>query len=165
VERNVPVTGCISGRAIGSEEPGLAETGRDSGIFDAPVLMDRCLSCGESVLKASEGSLESCMADNRLVHGRDSDAHRRQGRRVKRRRVTRTLVNKGRRGPNWKIAADGARNERTTDRPTCSSPIKKPWSSSILGNLGSLTCSQTSLQSDQPVSRTSDTPRVASKVR
>jgi hypothetical protein len=79
VERNVPVTSCICGRAIGSEEPGLAETGGDSSISDAPVLMDGRPSCGQNVLKTSEGSLESCMADNRLVRGRDSDAHRRQG--------------------------------------------------------------------------------------
>jgi len=80
VERNVPVTSCIGGRAIGSEEPGLTETSRDSGVFDTPVLMDGYLSCGQDVLKTSEGSLESCMADNRLVRGRDLDAHRRQGR-------------------------------------------------------------------------------------
>jgi len=86
VERTVPVTGCIGGRAIGSEEPGLAETGRDGSIFDAPVLMDGCLSCGQNILKTSEGSLESCMADNRLVRERDSDAHRRQGRRAGRRK-------------------------------------------------------------------------------
>jgi hypothetical protein len=86
VERNVPVTGRIGGRAIGSEEPGLAKTGRDCSKFDAPVLMDGGLSCGQNVLKTSEGSLESCMADNRLVRGRDLDAHRRQGRRVEWRR-------------------------------------------------------------------------------
>lgn len=80
MERNVPVTCCIGGRAIRSEEPGLTETGRDSGVFDTPVLMDGYLSCGQDVLKTSEGSLESCMADNRLVCGRDLDAHRRQGR-------------------------------------------------------------------------------------
>ena len=83
---NVPVTGCIGGRAIRSEEAGLSKTGRDGGIFDTPVLMDGCLSCGQNVLKTSESSLESCMADNRLIGGRDLDAHGRQGRRVERRR-------------------------------------------------------------------------------
>jgi hypothetical protein len=80
---NVPVTGCIGGRAKRSEQPRLAESGRDCSIFDAPVLMDGCVSCGQNVLKTSEGSLESCMADNGLVRGRDLDAHRKQGRRVK----------------------------------------------------------------------------------
>lgn len=76
---NVPVTGCVGGRSIGSEESGLAETGRDTSIFDAPVLMDGRLSCGQNVLKTSKGGLESSMTDNRLVRGRDLDAHRRQG--------------------------------------------------------------------------------------
>ena len=122
MERNVPVTCCIGGIAIGSEEPGLAETGRDSSIFDAPVLMDGCLSCGQNVLKTREGSLESCMADNRLVRGSDSDTHRRQGCQMERRRgggegVTRVknaLVNKGRRGPNCKEWLQ--RNVQETDR-------------------------------------------------
>lgn len=83
MERNVPVTRCIGRRAKRSEEPGLAESGRDSSIFDTPVLMDGCVSRGQDVLKTSEGSLESRMADNRLVRGRDMDAHRRQGRQLK----------------------------------------------------------------------------------
>jgi hypothetical protein len=61
----------------------LAETGRDSSIFDAPVLVDGGLSCGRNMLKTSEGSLESCMADNRLVSERDVDTHLRLERRVK----------------------------------------------------------------------------------
>jgi len=64
----------------------LAETGRDSSIFDAPVLVDGGLSCGQNMLKTGEGSLEGCMADDRLVSERDVDAHRRQGRQVEWRR-------------------------------------------------------------------------------
>jgi hypothetical protein len=47
--------------------------------------MDEDLSRGQNVLKTREGGLESPMADNRLIRGRDSDAHRRQGRRVEQR--------------------------------------------------------------------------------
>lgn len=60
----------------------MAETSRDSTIFDAPVLMDGNLSCGQNMLKTSEGSLESGMADNRLVSGGDVDTHLRQEDRV-----------------------------------------------------------------------------------
>ncbi len=63
----------------------MAETGRNDSIFDAPVLMDEGLSCGQNVLKTRESGLESPMTDNRLVRGRDSNAHRRQGRRVEQR--------------------------------------------------------------------------------
>jgi hypothetical protein len=70
----------------------LAETGRDSSIFDAPVLVDVGLSRGRNMLKTSKGSLESCMADNRLVSERDVDTHLRLEHRVK----------KGRRGGEGK---------------------------------------------------------------
>lgn len=57
----------------------MAEAGRDGSIFDTPVLVDGGLSCGQYMLKTSKGSLESCMANNRLVCERDIDTHRRQG--------------------------------------------------------------------------------------
>ena len=60
----------------------MAETSRDSTIFDAPVLMDGNLSCGQNMLKTSEGSLESGMTDNGLVSGGDVDTHLRQEDRV-----------------------------------------------------------------------------------
>lgn len=81
-ERNIPVASCIGGRTIGGEEPGFTETSRDGTIFDAPVLMDGGLSCGQNMLKTSEGSLESGMADNRLVGRGDVDTHFRQEDRV-----------------------------------------------------------------------------------
>jgi hypothetical protein len=77
--RNVPVAGCIGEKAIGREELGLAEARRDDGIFDASVLMDRGLGCGQCVLKPRKSRLESCMADDGLIDGMDGDDHHEQG--------------------------------------------------------------------------------------
>ena len=57
----------------------MAEAGGDSSVLDASVLVDWGLGSRQDVLKTGEGRLESCMTDNRLVGGRDVDAHYKQG--------------------------------------------------------------------------------------
>jgi hypothetical protein len=66
-KRIIPVASCIGGRAIRCEELGLSETGRDSGIFDASILVDWVLNRGQCMLKTGKSSFESGMTDERLV--------------------------------------------------------------------------------------------------
>jgi len=53
----------------------LAEAGRDVGILNASVLVDRSVRGGERMLYADEGSLERRMADDGGMYNNELHAH------------------------------------------------------------------------------------------